>query len=202
MGRDRASRPEARPWRLFVAAEIPDEVRERLHLDLVQLRERVARARWVPPANWHVTLKFLGPVWPRLVEDVRRSVAEVAGSASGLVTRVTGAGAFPSERRARVIWAGLEDPKGGLAALAVALDGALAGIVKPEERGFSAHLTVARLREPENVAEALGGLGTVSSESFPVDRLVLYRSHLRRPAPVYEPVEAFPLEGEGSSPGR
>jgi 2'-5' RNA ligase len=135
------------------------------------------------------------------VEDVRRGIAEVANASPRLELRVATVGAFPADRHARVLWAGLDDPEGGLAAIAAGLGASLAGSVKPEERGFSAHLTVARLREPENVTDALAGLGGVSSDPFPVDRLVLYRSHLRRAAPLYEPVETFPLE-EAEPPGR
>jgi 2'-5' RNA ligase len=195
MAHDRAARPQARSLRLFVAVDVPDEVRELVRQAVAPLRERFPRARWVPPQNQHVTVKFLGATWPRLVEPVKRAIAQVAAGQAPFRTRVSGLGAFPSARRARVLWASLEDPEGRLAAIAQALDAALAADFRPETRPFTAHLTVARF-EPTVPLEDLAEIA-LDTPSFTVEAIVLYRSHLRRPAPVYEPLEIFPL-----GPGR
>jgi RNA 2',3'-cyclic 3'-phosphodiesterase len=192
VARDRASRPEAKPLRLFVAVDVPDGVRSQLSDAIAPVRERV-RGKWVPSENWHVTMKFLGSTWPRLVEWVQETCARVAAQHEPIETSLTGLGAFPNDRRARVLWAGLDDPDRQLAGVAASLDESLASEFAPEKRGFTAHLTVARFDPP---AVALGeDLKTiaVATEQFAIDRLVLYRSHLRRPAPVYEPVGEFPL---------
>jgi 2'-5' RNA ligase len=198
MARDRASRPEAKPLRLFVAFEVPEGVRERLAGTVAPLRERFPKARWVPVENQHVTVKVLGSTYPRLVEWVSSMVGEVASGHAPFETRVAGLGAFPNARRARVLWAGLDDPGSRSAAIAGALDEALAREFKVENRPFTPHLTVARFDPP------VGGLDPnelrFESEPFAVDRLVLFRSHLRRPAPVYEPLATFPLEGADEPP--
>ena len=191
MARDRASRPAAKPLRLFVAFEVPGEVRAGLSRAVAPLRERLPKARWVPERNQHVTLKFLGSTYPRLVEWVTSTVGEIASAHTVFETRVADLGAFPNQRRARVLWAGLDDPDSRAAAIATALDGALAREFKPETRPFTPHLTVARFDpqvglEPDEVAFV--------SEWFAVDHIVLFRSHLRRPAPVYEPVATYGLE--------
>ncbi len=192
MARDRAARPEARPVRLFVAVEVPDQVRSRVADVVSPLRERFPNARWVPVENQHVTVKFLGSTWPRLVEWVAASVGEVATALEPFETRVSGLGAFPNERRARVLWAGLDDPASRFGRLAASLDEALAREFKPEERAFTPHLTLVRF----DPAVAVGELpADVTTEPFAVDRIVLFRSHLRRPAPVYEPLAAFGLGG-------
>jgi 2'-5' RNA ligase len=196
MARDRASRPEAKPLRLFVAVDVPEDVRALVADRVVPLRERYPRARWVPIANQHVTMKFLGSTWPRLLEWVVAAAGEVAARHEAFETSVAGLGAFPSPRRARVLWAGLDDPPGRLAAIAADLDRALAREFRPEARGFSAHLTVARSDPPMRLEEDLPD-AAVESRAFGIDRLVLYRSHLRRPAPVYEPLEVFPLGARG-----
>lgn len=192
MARDRAARPEAKPLRLFVAVDVPDDVRESVADAISPLRERFPRARWSPPANWHLTVKFLGRAWPRTLDWIVGSVEGVASAAPPFVTTVAGLGAFPSARRARVLWAGLEDPAGRLGAIAASLDDAMAAEYKPEKRAFTPHLTVARFDPPVEVGQDLPGALT---RPFEVDRLVLYRSHLRRPAPVYEPMAMFPLGG-------
>jgi 2'-5' RNA ligase len=194
MARDRSSRPEARPLRLFVAIDVPEPVREVVERGVAPIHERYPRARWVPTHNQHVTMKFLGTTWPRLVEPVTSAVGEVAASHAQLRTRVAELGAFPSPRRARVLWVGLEDPEGRLAAIAASLDEALARDFPPEARPFAAHLTVARFDPPVQLEEQIAGLG-IESRPFAVDALVLYRSHLRRPAPVYEAIATFPLGG-------
>jgi 2'-5' RNA ligase len=199
VGGDRASRPEAKPWRLFVAADVPDGVRSRLAEQLEPLRRSHPELRWTPQENWHVTLKFLGAVWPRLVVEVEEAVAKVAAATGRFDTSLLGPDAFPNVRRVRVVWIAMTDLGGRFAALAGALDEALGRIVKPEERQFTPHLTVARARQPVALGDALEAARTESA-AFPVDRIVLYRSHLRRPAPLYEPVQTFSLRTP--SPGR
>lgn len=195
MGRDRASRTEARPLRLFVAVDLPEDVRELVDRGVEPIRDRYPQARWVPVRNQHVTVKFLGATWPRLVEGVLATVGSVAARHRPFETRVAGLGAFPSARRARVLWAGLEDPAGRLAAIAADLDAALAGAFPPDKRPFAPHLTVARFEPPVRLEEDLGEMG-VESHPFEVAWLVVYHSHLQRPAPVYEAIATFPLGDE------
>ena len=191
MARDRATRPEAKPLRLFVAVEVPGDVRSVVADAIEPFRARYPKARWVPAENQHVTVKFLGRTWPRLVEWVKEGIGEVARVHASFETRVEGVGAFPSARRARVLWAGLDDAGSRFVAIAGALDEALAGAFVPEPRAFTPHLTVARF----DPAVWLDEPPLIRSEPFAVDRLVLFESHLRRPAPVYEPLGAFPLSG-------
>ena len=190
MARDRASRPEAKPLRLFVAAEVPEDVRAAVAHAVTPIRERFPKARWVPTGNQHLTLKFLGSTWPRLVGWVTGRVGEVAAANQTFRTRVEGIGAFPSPGRARVLWVGLDDAEGRFAGIAAGLDEALAREFVPEKRAFTPHLTIARFEPP--IPLDLHGTGVVT-EPFAIDRIVLYRSHLRRPAPVYEVLEVFPL---------
>jgi RNA 2',3'-cyclic 3'-phosphodiesterase len=190
MARDRASRPEAKPLRLFAAVEIPEQVRSALAEAVTPLRERFPKARWVPLENQHVTVRFLGSTWPRLIEWVPEMISGVAGRHEPFPMRVEGLGAFPKARTARVLWAGLDDDAGRLQSLVADLDEALAREFAPEKRAFRPHLTLARFDPPV----ALEPLEVAfESEPFTIDRIVLFRSHLRRPAPVYEPIGTFPL---------
>jgi 2'-5' RNA ligase len=190
MARDRASRPEARPLRLFVAIEIPSDVRDLVEGAVAPIREMFPRAKWVPKQNQHVTLKFLGSTYPRLVDRVTEAIGDVATAGQPFETRVDGLGAFPSQRRAAVLWAGLDDAGGRMSELASALDTALAKEFAPEERAFTPHLTVARFKPPERLGELPTGL---RSDVFTIDQVVLFRSQVQRPAPIYTPVATFPL---------
>ncbi|MCI0632299.1 MAG: RNA 2',3'-cyclic phosphodiesterase [Actinobacteria bacterium] len=199
MARDRASRPEAKPLRLFVATLVPEDVRVAVADAVAPIRERYPKARWVPTENQHVTVKFLGRTWPRLLEWVAASVSEVAAGHGPFETRIDGLGAFPNVRRARVLWAGLEDAGARFSAIAGALDDALARAFEPEKRAFTPHLTIARF-DPTAGLEALEA--AFESEPFEIDRIVLFRSHLRRPAPVYERLAIFPLGMSGQTSTR
>jgi RNA 2',3'-cyclic 3'-phosphodiesterase len=192
MGRDRAARPEAKPLRLFVAVEIPEEARDAVEEAFASWRDKFPRARWAPRENWHVTLKFLGRTWPRLADWVPQQVEAAAKLVEPFPSRVTGVGGFPSGRKARVVWAGLDDEAGQLAGLAVRIEAELLEEFPAETRAFHPHLTVARsdppLTLPPEFAET-----PLLSQDWKVGHVVLFRSHLRRPAPVYEPIGRFPL---------
>lgn len=193
MSRNRAARPEARPLRLFVAVDVPEEVREALAEAVASIRARHPRAKWTPAANWHVTLKFLGSTWPRLVSWVGEETRGVAGSHEPFESSIEELGTFPGgARRARVLWARLSDPEKRLKAIAEELESRMAEHFKPEKRNFAPHLTVARFEPPADLGQEPARV-QVPSGAFAIDRLKLYRSHLRRPAPVYEVVEEFRL---------
>jgi 2'-5' RNA ligase len=193
MGRDRAARPEAKPLRLFVAVEVPEPAKDAVERAFAPWREEFPRARWAPRENWHVTLKFLGRTWPRLADWVPQRVGEAAADVPRFAARLRGVGSFPSAKRGRALWAGFEDTD-PIAALAAEIEAALADEFPTEKRPFHPHLTVARSDPPLKLPTAYGDT-ELESDVWDVDHVVLFRSHLRRPAPVYEPVARFPLGG-------
>jgi RNA 2',3'-cyclic 3'-phosphodiesterase len=195
MARDRASRPEAKPLRLFAAVEITQDAKRAVASAVQPWRERFPRARWSPEDNWHVTLKFLGRTWPRLRGWVEERLRAAAGGIEPFEVRLDGLGAFPSASRARVVWAGLSDDTGRFAALAATIDAALASEFPVETRPWQPHLTVGRSDPPIPLPEGFAG-SMVEPVGFRVDRVVLFQSHLRRPAPVYEALATFPLGSE------
>jgi 2'-5' RNA ligase len=180
--------------RLFVAFAVSDEALDEVDRAIEPWRGRFPGARWVPRENMHVTLKFLGRTVPSLETWVRQQVGTVAAGHGPVGTRLTGLGSFPSATRARVLWMGIEDPEEAFARIAGALDVALEASFAPETRAFSPHLTVARSDPPLR----LDGGSTrtpVEPVGFRVEKIVLFRSHLRRPAPRYEPIATFALAG-------
>ena len=192
MARDRVARPEAKPLRLFVAAEIPETAKDAVEGVFAPWRELFPKARWAPRENWHVTLKFLGRTWPRLADWVPEQLEASARDVDPFRTRVTGVGAFPSPRSARVVWAGFEDEDGRMSGLAANIEGALLDEFPAEKRAFHPHLTVARSDPPVKLPPEFAATSLLTEE-WEVDHVVLFRSHLRRPAPIYEPLARFPL---------
>jgi 2'-5' RNA ligase len=188
---DRGDPKEGKAVRLFVAVEIPEDVKDDAWEAVVPWKERFPQARWVPRENWHVTLKFLGSTRPPLADWVSERLGVVAEENAGFEARLVGLGAFPSRRRARVMWAGMED-EGAMARLAGALDASLALQYESETRRFTPHLTVARSAPPLILPEEFGD-SVLESGRFSVKSIALFRSHLRRPAPKYERLATFPF---------
>jgi RNA 2',3'-cyclic 3'-phosphodiesterase len=179
--------------RLFVAFEVPADARAAALAAVAPIREGSPQARWVPEENLHVTLKFLGEVDPRLDAWVPERIAEAAVRVRPFEVALAGIGAFRSAKRARVVWAGLRDlPPGAMADAAAAVDAALATEFSAETRPFAAHLTLARSDPPLTLTvEDLDV--ELETPAWTVEYAVLFRSHLRRPAPRYEPLRRFPF---------
>jgi RNA 2',3'-cyclic 3'-phosphodiesterase len=165
-------------------------VRDELGRAIGVLEGSVPGARWVPIQNLHLTMAFLGRVDEERIETVSSAMAQAVQEHVDFTVRLGEFGAFPSARRARVIWAGLDDPLGGLAGLAGSIGDALEPLGFPrEKRAFQPHVTLARLREPKPVELTV----KPAALSFPVERISLFESHLQRPAPVYEELTTFPF---------
>jgi 2'-5' RNA ligase len=188
-----APSPEDRPVRLFVAFELPVAVRDAIAATVQPWRERFAGARWVRPENFHVTVKFLGPVRPDLLGWVGERVETVAAAHRVIATSLTGLGAFPARRRARVLWMGLDDRAGGMAEIALALDEELAPEFSPESRTFTPHVTVAR-SDPPLVLPAESP--AAPDRSFAVEGLAVFRSDLGNPGPRYEAIGRWNLRSD------
>lgn len=191
MARDRAARPDAKPHRLFVAIEVPDAVKDAVEGAFAPWREAFPQARWVPRENLHVTLKFLGRTWPRLTDRVPERVEAAAADVSRFTARLRGVGSFPSAKRGRALWAGFGDTD-PLAVLAAEIEASLADEFPAEKRPFHPHLTVARSDPPLKLPAAYNAT-ELESDEWEVGHVVLFRSHLGRPAPRYEPLGRFPL---------
>lgn len=180
-----------RKLRLFVAIDFPPPVKGAASEAAAGLRVRLPDARWVPRDSLHVTTKFLGWVAVERFDSIAAAAAEAAGGMVPFDARLAEFGAFPSARRARVVWVGIDDPIGGFAAVASSCEEAYADLgFAAERRAFVPHLTVARLRVPSPVSFDDARPEPVA---FTIDRLTLFRSHLGRPAPRYEELAVYPF---------
>lgn len=185
--------------RLFIAVDINAQVRKRIE----QIQRGLQRetglmkgpVKWVGPDLIHLTLKFLGEVPDQAVGEVCRLAEETARSHSAFEMKVQGLGTFG--RPARVLWAGIEDCP-VLRALQEDLEGRLETAGWPrEDRAFSAHLTLCRMKDPKagaRLAEALQGQTSLTLGSVWVDRVIVYESQLQAGGPVYTVVAAYDLQ--------
>ena len=144
--------------RLFVALEIPTEVRDEFAALINELRAADSsfsknRARWVRPENLHVTLKFIGHVDNGKLDAIRAALAEVRFD-DPVEMRFRGLGFFPNAKRPRVFWAGMESSP-SLGPLATEIDTRLKKLGIPSEtKEFAPHLTLARF-DPPGISDGL-----------------------------------------------
>ena len=138
--------------RLFTGLDLPGEVVRNLDALVARLKP-AARIQWSPPANLHVTTKFIGE-WPeeRLAE--LKSVLAALPERPPIQIAVSKVGFFPNTRAPRMFWCGIDAP--GLEALAADTDAATASLgVARENRAFSPHLTLGAHQGPARPAAAL-----------------------------------------------
>jgi 2'-5' RNA ligase len=146
--------------RLFVGAAISAECAEQLRETAAALADKGAAAglklRWVAPANYHVTVKFLGWVKPAAIFAIRDAVAAAITGVGRFEIAVKGLGAFPEGSKARVLWAGISDQI-QLENVAKAVDEAVVPLgFEAEKRAYHAHVTLARLKKVADVAALVG----------------------------------------------
>lgn len=137
--------------RVFCAVELPREVRARVARYAAELRAGFegVRAGWEREEKLHLTLKFVGEVEPRRVEALERAASRAAAGVQPFAISIGGTGAFPPKGPPRVLWLGVGDGTGGLRSLQSRLeDECHAEGFARERKGFSPHLTLARLRDP------------------------------------------------------
>ncbi len=194
-------RPEDQLLRLFVAVDLPGQVREALARLQGGLRSHdLSDLRWVRPQGIHLTLKFLGETPAGRVAAITKALAGAIRGRRRSRLALGALGTFGGRRRPRVLWLDITGDIEHVQELQAAVEEALVEVgFPPEERDFSPHLTLARVPQPgrpgtaERIAQALESVVPPRSE-FDVREVVLMRSTLQPGGAVYERLAAFPLE--------
>ena len=190
--------------RTFIALEIPHELQQLIHKETAHLRNRIGTlVRWVPPGNMHLTLKFLGNISPANVDILTQMMRAEADSCQPFVMQVGGLASFPSPKRPRVIYIGLQAPA-ELETLQHGIEGATTRLgYESEERGFSPHLTIGRVRQnisasdQQKIRRALEETQIDSLGTARVDSVHLYNSDLKPTGSVYTRLFSAPLKSSG-----
>jgi 2'-5' RNA ligase len=175
--------------RLFVAIDLPDMVKK----EIADINGNLPGARWVPGAQIHLTLRFIGDVDAATFQAVKTALALVSCLSFSL--RLRGIGHFPPKKQARVLWVGIEESR-PLLELQERVEAALIATgIAPDERRFSPHITIARLREtpvPLVAAFEERQRGFLTGP-FPGGQFHLYSSTLTREGAIHTREATYPV---------
>jgi RNA 2',3'-cyclic 3'-phosphodiesterase len=195
-----------RAVRLFIGARVSLATVRALD-DAVQAMRRIesdVRPRWVAPATYHVTLKFLGWSRPEVVEALRDRVGASLAGVRAVEIECRGLGAFPSVEKARVVWAGI-DPQGAarLGEMVERIERATVELgFAREKRAWHGHVTLGRVRSPGDVRGLLAGVSEQTYRYSWVDSLVLFESQMKKAGSEYTEIASWSLESDSRSPRR
>jgi RNA 2',3'-cyclic 3'-phosphodiesterase len=179
--------------RLFVAVEIGQTLARRAANLSEELERRAtaaarrAKVTWIPADRMHLTIRFIGEVDDERASMVRQALAEPLAVAPFGLT-LCGAGTFPKSGTPRVVWLGVTEGREPLLRVEREISERLTPLGIPEEnRAYSPHLTLARVRDPAGLRAAalLDGLQTHAFGHSTIDAITLFESRLSPKGPTY-----------------
>lgn len=180
--------------RVFAAMEVPGQVVDGLTAFQRELKGSGADLKLVERENLHFTVKFLGEIAPA---QAKEADARLRGlSLKAATVEVKGVGAFPGPSRPRVVWAGAEEREGDLLSTVKLVIAALDGIGERDDRPFTLHLTLARVRSDRSARGLQEAISKNAERSFGLARVTavkLKSSQLGPSGPVYTDIGAYPL---------
>ncbi|PIU50773.1 RNA 2',3'-cyclic phosphodiesterase [Candidatus Desantisbacteria bacterium CG07_land_8_20_14_0_80_39_15] len=196
--------------RIFIAIELMQEIKENLRGIQEELKKANADVKWVKPENIHLTLKFMGSVpaqqIPEIAGELKSGLVRMdpLGTGFGFFSvEIAKVGSFPEKGKPRVIWAGVESGSEDVIRLQGKVEDSLKKFNFPgEDREYTPHLTVGRVKGPENIKVLQELLGVKSSVQFGrmlVEDVSIIRSDLKPDGPVYTTLEKILLEVQNGS---
>ena len=183
--------------RSFLAIELPATVQANIGKIEEAAKATSADVRWVSPGRIHLTLKFFGNIEESKIDSIAAAIQGPVSAAKPFHLNVRGTGAFPNLRNPRVIWIGLVDEEGRLAALQKEVESSLEKVgFEPEDRPFRPHLTLGRVksnRGKEELTKCVEKYREEECGTFQVEKIVLFKSDLTPAGPIYTPLREVRL---------
>lgn len=184
--------------RAFIACDIPEYLLETVSQVQDRLRKSAADVSWTKISGIHITLIFLGEIEEKLLDDLELVIIESSKGQPPFDICIKRGGAFPSLRNPRVLWLGVEDETKGLSSLQHNMEDGLKALgLEAEEREFTPHITLGRVRGSkgrERLSAAFSELRDAEIGSFTIDRVILYKSELKPAGAVYTKLKEVMLQ--------
>jgi len=185
--------------RAFIAVDVSQDVRGKIHRLIQSAQRKIDGTNWVAPQNLHITLKFLGDISLNGLPELTRALTETVTPMEPFELEFGGCGAFPDLRSPKTLWIGCTNGAKKLEQLAQAVEESVVSLgYSRENRRFSPHLTIGRIKKQANPLEVSKLFESNASQDFGttlIDEVVLYSSELTRQGPIYEDLAVFSLKG-------
>jgi RNA 2',3'-cyclic 3'-phosphodiesterase len=184
--------------RAFIALTPPATLQQAFAEVQAALQRLSLPLRWVKPAQIHLTLKFLGDIFPETIDPIAQAIRQTVITCTPFTLSVRGLGCFPNPTRPRVLWMGVHAPHDALLHLHQCLETALTPLgFAPDGRPFHPHLTLARGQQRVNgrqLATAMQAYGDQHLGEMLVEQVLLYQSQLHRDGAVYTMLRSVALQ--------
>lgn len=183
--------------RIFISIELPDEIKKNLDKLMAKLKETEAAVKWVKAENLHITLKFLGWVEVKQLDNLIKLTREAISGFESFKISFENLGTFPPGENPKIIWVGTD--KGGhkLCKLAKNLEETLAAFgYKKESREFKSHITIGRVKGKQGADKLKAKIKSLKAPKFGavlVDRISIMKSTLTPKGPIYEKVKELSI---------
>jgi 2'-5' RNA ligase len=177
--------------RSFIALELSAEARAEVSRAAKELKSTGADVKWVQAGSIHMTLKFLGNIEEDKVPAVAKRLDGVAAMFPAFNAALGELGSFPKWEYAKVIWIGIGEGADEMTSVAKGVEDAMAAEgFHREDRKFSPHVTIGRVRTPKNSGRLAKAASSIMIEPVRsrVSRIVLFKSELTPQGPVYTPL--------------
>ena len=187
--------------RLFIAIQIPEEIKTAIGGIIDVLKKSGTDVRWVKQENIHVTLQFLGETDEALIPEISEALKKRLSSYPPFYITIAHVGCFPDKRRPRVIWVGIEESASLINLYKDITDEMSRFGYQKEERNFTAHLTIGRIKSNKNIHalfERFDEISTTNFSDFSVQHVTLMKSELNSSGAKYCSLAEIPLSGRSN----
>lgn len=184
--------------RSFIAVDPSPEVTAKIDETIRKLEPQTRGFRWVRPEGIHLTLRFLGEVEEEVLETISQRIEQLARDCEPISLTASGIGFFPDPVRPRVVWVGLQGDLSRLEGLQKEVHEAVRELPvhQEKERGFTPHLTVARIADfhkASGIARILEAAKSAEFGDFRIKTVILYKSNLTPQGAKYTKLKEFKL---------
>ncbi len=182
--------------RSFIAINLPDRVTRSIADLIAELRKTGVDVAWVPAEKIHLTLKFLGNTVDSMIPEIMERISKKLSHYNAFYIKIVGTGCFPSEKRPRVLWIGIEG-SAVLNSIQKDMDTEFAQLgFAAEDRPFSPHLTVGRVRSQKRITEMMRRFTEFRTADFgivEVKGIRIMKSELKPAGAEYTCIAEIPI---------
>ena len=181
--------------RAFLAIDLDDDLKPKINRIIKEFKKIDARIKYVELTNLNLTLKFFGDIDTDGLDLLEEAISNVVSQFDSFKIKIKGCGAFPNTNRIKVIWVGIDDDA-IIKDLHDSLDKEFVRLGFDEDRKFSTHLTIGRMKSAKSknkVKSTIEEFGDVEVGEMEVTHITLKKSTLTPAGPIYEDLKIFEL---------